>query len=181
MVFLFLNCNVKYTGDSHKQLFDLNWKFSLDSNYSASQVDYNDKNWYSFDLPYDFSKDEMFFIPDKEANNDSVTSVFVWYRKHFEIPQNWLGKDIILVFEGISDPNEMFINGAKIDNRNIDNNLVHTKLTPYINFEGMNVIAIRIAIPKNEETGWQNPKGIFKHVWLEVKDVPVLKTRQIFK
>ncbi|WP_167618772.1 sugar-binding domain-containing protein [Maribellus sediminis] len=181
MVSFVLNCTVKYNGDSHKQLFDLNWKFSQVNSYSASKVEYNDKNWRTLDLPHDCSKDNMLLLPDVDLNNDSLSSVFVWYRKHFEIPGNWLDKNIIIVFDGICDQNELYINGIKVENLRVDNNPIHTNLTPFINFEGMNVIAIRVAIPKKEDLHWQNPTGIFKHVWLEVKDVPVGKSRSLFK
>jgi len=176
-----LNCTVKYDGDSHKQLFDLNWKFSQVNNSSASQVEYNDKNWRILDLPHDCSKDQMLLLPDAGLNNDSLSSVFVWYRKHFEIPGNWSDKNISIVFDGICDQNELYINGTKVDILRVDNNPVQTNLTPYINFQGTNVIAVHVAIPENEDLNWQNPTGIFKHVWLVVKDVPVTKGIQVFK
>jgi len=167
----FIHCNVQNNDISRKQLFDLNWKFNHGNNVVlASEVDYNDQNWRSLDLPHDWSKDEALLKLSSENRVDSISKEIGWYRKHFEIPKNWLKKTIIIEFEGICDKTEIFVNGIAIADSIKGNNSFQTILNSYLNSEGNNVIAIRVAIPKQSENTWPIESGIYKHVWLVIKD-----------
>lgn len=165
----FIHCNVQDKDNSRMKLFDLNWKFNYGNNILASNVDFNDQNWRSIDLPHDWSKDEV-LSRTIENQPDSISTEIGWYRKNFEIPQNWLDKSILIDFEGICDHSEIFVNGNSILNSKKGNSSFQAVLNPYLNFEGNNVIAIRVIITKQTDANLRAESGIYKHVWLVIKD-----------
>ncbi len=171
----FNQCNVRHDTISRKQLFDLNWKFNLGTRTFAPEIDLNDDDWRSLDLPHDWSKDkELTVAASKNLTGDNST-VTGWYRKHFEIPKKWVDKNILIDFEGICDRSELFVNGKSLVNSKNGNNSFQVLLNPYLNYNGKNVIAIRVAIPKQPDGKWKADSGIYKHVWIIIKDSPGLK------
>ncbi|MFY9153838.1 MAG: sugar-binding domain-containing protein [Prolixibacteraceae bacterium] len=151
------------------KLFDLNWKFNYGNNILASNIDFNDQNWKNIDLPHDCSKNEE-LRRTIDSQSDSISTEIGWYRKHFEIPQDWLDKIILIDFEGISEHNEIFVNGTSIFNSKNGNSSFQAVLNPYLNSERNNIIAIRVAIPKQTDVNIHVESGIYKHVWLVIKD-----------
>ncbi len=166
----FINCNVQHNDLSRKQLFDLNWKFTLGNPPFASVIDFNDKDWRSLDLPHDWSKDQKLFKSTSDNKTNPFTADTGWYRKQFEIPDLWLNKVILIDFEGIYDHCEIFVNGISVHDSGKENSSFQATLNPYLNFNGNNVIAVHMAIPKQADGTWKTDSGIYKHVWLVVKD-----------
>ena len=166
----FLYCKVQQNDTSRKQLFDLNWKFNKSDQLLASGLDFNDQNWRSIDLPHDWSNDNELLISSTENPSSLIQAEVGWYRKHFEIPENWVDKNILIDFEGICSQYEIFINGTSISTKQNKSNSFQAILNPYLNYDGKNVIAIRVIIPKESENGWLPESGIYKHVWLVIKN-----------
>ena len=167
-----MGCSEKQKETSQRQLFDLNWKYSYGNYTSAFAVDFNDKNWQDIDLPHIWSDST------KQGNNlstcvDSMDSGTLWYRKHFEIPENWQKKTILVDFEGIGKDSEIFINGIAITDTFKEKNAVQACLTPYLNHTtGRNLIAVRFNNCQKQLVSADSKAGIYKNVWLIVKDAP---------
>ena len=166
------NCTVTHDNNQQKQLFDLNWKFSPGFHKMAADVDFNDNSWRSIDLPHDWSTDAVLNDTLKNEGADTVAAETGWYRKFFEIPENWTGKRIVIYFEGISAQHEVFVNGILV--KSLENEILDTKadLTPYLNLKANNLIAIRVVILKESNNAYKAESGIFRHVWLVIKDKP---------
>ena len=62
---------------------------------------YNDDDWRTVDLPHD-RRVEVGFDESTTAVHGSKIRENVWYRKTFEIPEEFKNKHFTLVFEGIS-------------------------------------------------------------------------------
>lgn len=164
----FIGCNVQQNDINRKQLFDLNWKFNKGTQAFASEVNFNDQNWQSIDLPHDWSNDaELVKTLENKPDSDSLETG--WYRKHFQIPENWLDKNIFIDFEGISNHAEIFVNGTSIRHSKNENTSFQAVLNPYLSAHGNNIIAIRVVMPKQSDYG-EFGTGIYKHVWLVIKD-----------
>lgn len=169
MFVCFYGCNVQSDVSSRMKLFDLNWKFNFGNDISASKVDYNDQNWRIIDLPHNWKKDNEL---ERKLNNqpDSILWITGWYRKNFEIPKEWIDKSIQIDFEGICNQSEIFVNGKPIADSKKYKSSLHAVLNPYLNSRGKNVIAIRVAVPKQSYSSQQTETGIYKHVWLVIKE-----------
>lgn len=163
-------CTTIHDNIFQKQLFDLNWRFSKGDYKNAYETAFNDINWRSIDLPHNWSSDTVLTHLLKQAETDSKTTETGWYRKSFEIPENWAGKKFLIEFEGISAQHEIFVNGVSVNSS--ENEQLHTQadLTSNLHPKGNNLIAIRVEI-NNESVSAKNAEsGIFSHVWLVVKD-----------
>ena len=88
-----------------------------------------------------------------------------WYRKHIEIPAEDKGKQFFIEFEGIYRDSEVFCNGFYLGGeRSGYASSVYT-LTPYLNYGGDNVIAVRC--DASLEEGWYyEGAGIYRNVRL---------------
>jgi beta-galactosidase len=76
------------------------------------------------------------FIPHNMNNNGS-------YKRDFEVPENWTGKDIYLNFEGISGAMYVWINGKKVG-YNEDSKTPSTfNITNFVT-KGKNTVAVQV-------------------------------------
>lgn len=164
------NCTVTHDNILQKQLFDLNWKFSPGIQNEAAEVDFNDNNWRSIDLPHDWSTDAALNDFTRKTETNSVTTETGWYRKHFEIPDNWKGKRIVIDFEGIGGQHEVYVNGVSVKRSEHETYKTKIDLTPALNQNGINLIAIQVSVLKESGSAWKAESGIFRHVWLVIKE-----------
>ncbi len=156
------------------KLFDLNWKFSYGNDLHASEVDFNDQDWRTIDLPHDWSNDSEIEKTWENQSNSNLSKTG-WYRKHFEIPQEWLDKSILIDFEGICKQSEIYVNGISVADLKKNNSSFQVVLNPYLNYKEKNVIAIQVVIPDKTYNTRQTESGIYKHVWLVLRESPVSK------
>jgi beta-galactosidase len=76
------------------------------------------------------------FIPHTMNNNGS-------YKRDFEIPENWSGKDIYLNFEGVSGAIYVWINGVKVGYNEDSKTPATFKITDVVK-KGKNTIAVQV-------------------------------------
>lgn len=164
------NCTVTNNEIIHKQLFDLNWKFSLGNLTTTRETAFNSINWRSIDLPHDWSTDSVLTDSLKKEGIGRKAAENGWYRKSFEIPENWVGKKIIIEFEGINIQHEIFVNGVSVKSSVNDKQITQADLTPNLHPNEKNLIDIRIDVNKESGTAWNSETGIYRHVWLVIKD-----------
>ena len=164
------NCTVTSSDISQKQLFDLNWKFSPGNHDAANEIAFDDGKWIAIDLPHDWSSDPILKELPGNTGLESQSNKTGWYRKHFEIPENWQGKKIGIEFEGISAHHEIFLNGISVKCSEKGTQNIKADLTPGLNTKGNNLIAIRIRIPSEPKLTPTSETGIFSHVWLVIKE-----------
>jgi beta-galactosidase len=172
-IFIFagvVNCGKKQESFTQKKLFDFNWKFYRGNISNAYKTDFADHGWRDIDLPHNWKNDQKFYGKMPNGLNIASSSETGWYRKHFEIPKNWTDKHILIDFEGISDQNTIYVNGLLIDSPQRNNDSFQTLLNPYLNYKGKNVIAVCVTISKQTEKTREIESGIYKHVWLVIKD-----------
>lgn len=88
-----------------------------------------------------------------------------WYRRHLEIPAEDKGKQVWIEFEGIFRDSEVYCNGAYLGGEPSGYASRVYDLSPYLNYGGDNVIAVRC--DASLEEGWfYEGAGIYRHVWL---------------
>ncbi len=67
-----------------------------------------------------------------------------WYRKSFEAPADWAGKDLTLSLGAIDDMDTTFVNGVKVGGKDVFNTERLYKIPGALVKAGRNVIAIRV-------------------------------------
>ena len=135
-------------------------------------VNFNDSAWAEVQLPHDFVVDLPFA---REASHSHgyktvgykypATSVG-WYRKHLPINASDSLKRISLTFDGIFRDSRVWVNGFYLGGEPSGYAQQTYDITPYVNFDGDNVLAVRSDATLEE--GWfYEGGGIYRHVWLD--------------
>ena len=137
-----------------------------------------DTSWSSINVPHDWVV-ELPFVNSTQVEMDShgykpvgglypETSIG-WYRKHFKVDASKTNKRYEIQFDGIYRNAAIWVNGFYVGT-NFSGYIGNSyDITDYINFEGENVLVVRVDATQYE--GWfYEGAGIYRHVWLNVTD-----------
>ncbi len=93
-----------------------------------------------------------------------------WYRKHFVLGHETLGKRITIEFDGVYMNSDVWLNGHPLGNHPYGYTSFAYDLTEFLNPPGQeNVLAVRVRnLGKNSR--WYSGSGIYRHVVLQVTD-----------
>ncbi len=175
---LFLFSSALNANNREKYNFNSQWLLHVGDIPGAETIKFTDGNWKKITLPRAFNEDEAFKVDIKD-----MADTISWYRKHFKLPATAKGKKVFIEFEGVRQGADFYLNGKHIGLHENGVMAVGFDLTPYINFGGENIIAVRIDNNwkyKERATGtefqWNNNNfnsnygGIPKNVWLHITD-----------
>lgn len=154
--------NVRNTED-----FNSDWKFALGDFPDASQPVFDDGSWRTLDLPHDWSI-EGSFSPNHPAGTGggALPGGIGWYRKTFEVPAADSAKKIFIHFDGVYRNAEVWINGQYLGKRPYGYSSFRYELTPWLNFGGKNILAVKVDNSKQPNSRWYSGSGIYRNVWL---------------
>ena len=141
------------------------------TNILFAQANYDDSQWRLLNLPHDWGVEAPF---NKALPGDTGKLPWfgvAWYRKHLDIPKADAGKKIYLDVDGAMSYAEVWLNGKFVGGWPYGYSSWQVDLTPFVNFGGENVVAIRLDNPANSSR-WYPGGGIYRNVWLE-KSAPV--------
>ncbi len=92
--------------------FNDNWVFLRDDNPIFANPQYQDSQWKKLRLPHDWSTE---YAPDEKSpaggGGAYATAGTGWYRKHWNCPDEWIGKHISLCFSGVYMDSNIYLNG----------------------------------------------------------------------
>lgn len=154
-----------------KQLFDNSWKFFLGDIPEARSTDFKDEAWRSLDLPHDWSIEGKVNPKNPTAGDGGYFPAGIgWYRKTFQVPGEWKGKNISIYFEGVYMNAEVFINGKSLGIYPYGYSSFIYDLSPFLEFGQENAIAVRVDNSQQVNSRWYSGSGIYRHVWMMVTD-----------
>ena len=141
-------------------------------------VNFNDSTWRDVQLPHDWVVD-LPFAPEASHSHGYKTvgwrwpeTSVGWYRKHFTIPEDALGKPVSLRFDGIFRDSDIWVNGFWLGGEKSGYATATYNIAEYLNYGGDNVVTVRV--DATFEEGWfYEGAGIYRHVWLTLGDAPV--------
>lgn len=142
--------------------FNENWTFSRRNNV---------KDTVSVTLPHD----AMLYEPRTKDNpSESAGAYFAGgeyeYRKYFDVPIDWKGKQILLQFEGIYQTAEVYVNNqmaAEIFNGYA---ITEIDISSYLDYEKENNIWVIVHNQNQPNSRWYSGAGIYRPVWLYVTE-----------
>ena len=157
------------------------WKM----NGAAATLDESD--WNSVCLPHDFviegefcrSRDRFIGqssdIPAMEdldsmhTSRGSLSGGVAWYRRHFKLPPEAVGKRVYLQFDGIYRDSTVYVN-QYLCCKHLNGYLgFRTDITDVVSDTEDNIIAVRA--DSTEAEGWWYPGGgIYRNVWLIIEE-----------
>ena len=148
--------------------FNNDWKFSLNDDSLAKNINYDDANWRTLSLPHDWSI-EGSFSKDNPCKTDggALPTGIGWYRKSFILPQENNGKHIFIDFDGAYCNSEVWVNGHRLGKRPNGYISFRYELTPWLKFgKEPNIISVRIDNSGQPNSRYYSGSGIYRNVWL---------------
>lgn len=152
-----------YQGIYNRKTTSLNgeWKYRLDQNDIGKR-----QSWYLENCQGDFWKKIQ--VPHNWYLKEEIGDYFgtIWYGKTFIVPEDMKGEKLFLYFEGIDYISEVWINGEYLGFHEGMFNPFEYDITPYVHWEGENLILVRDNAPKdtteyiladNDETPLSDP------------------------
>lgn len=125
---------------------------------------YDDSAWETVQTPHDWNiKDK--FDPMSAGSAASLPEGIGWYRKAFRVPASMKGRSLEIVFDGIFQKSDVYINGHHLGTHPYGFSTVHYDLTPYIKYGAENLIAVRSSTV-GDRPRWYAGGGIYRHVKL---------------
>ena len=88
--------------------FNAGWRFHLGDVAGAEAKDFNDKSWEVVSTPHTVQ------LMPAEASGCRNYQGIAWYRKHFVLPKECVGRDVTLHFEAIMGKQTIYVNGQKV-------------------------------------------------------------------
>ncbi|MCM1355414.1 MAG: DUF4982 domain-containing protein [Staphylococcus sp.] len=135
-------------------------------------TEFNDSAWVHVNLPFDFVVD-LPFDGDASHSHGYKTvgyrypdSSVGWYRKVLPIAAADSLNRLALTFDGIFRDSKVWFNGFYLGGEPSGYTSRTYDITPYVNWDGDNVIAVR-ADATFEEGWFYEGGGIYRHVWLD--------------
>lgn len=167
-----LSCEDNQPKNDTKIPFDFDWKFALNEQPGAEQPGFNDSDWRLLDVPHDFSIEQPFDSTHASGPGGGYAcSGIGWYRKTFPTEPDFSGKKVSVLFDGVYRNSEVWINGQYLGIRPYGYSSFYYDLTPYLNPVGLNnVIAVKVNTSEQPNSRWYTGSGIYRHVWLLVKN-----------
>jgi beta-galactosidase len=154
-------------GGRVRDSFDFGWKFFKGDAPGAQQPSFADASWKDVDLPHDWSIEGPFSEP-AEARNMSLPTGIGWYRKHFNVPESYSGRKVLIQFDGVYQLSEIWINGQSLGKRPYGFIGFSYDLSPHLKYGGDNVIAVKVDNSNQPNCRWYSGSGIYRHTWLLV-------------
>jgi beta-galactosidase/beta-glucuronidase len=148
--------------------FDDNWKFHLGDVHGAQFASFDDSEWRTLDLPHDWSI-EGEFSKEYASGQGYLPGGIGWYRKTFELSEDKKGKRVQLLFDGVYQNAEVWINDRYLGKRPFGFISFSHDLTKYLNFGNTeNVIAVRVDHSNHADARWYTGSGIIRQTWLNI-------------
>ncbi|MFN8257619.1 MAG: glycoside hydrolase family 2 TIM barrel-domain containing protein [Bacteroidales bacterium] len=145
------------------------WKFSKGPVENAAQLNFNDSKWQEVSIPHDWAISGPFI---KEADGNTGKLPWKgegWYRKQLDIPVNYTGKQIYLLFDGVMAFPEVYINGQLVGQWDYGYNSFYLNISKFIKPGAKNILAVH-ADTRKHDSRWYPGAGIYRKVQLIVEE-----------
>lgn len=148
-----------------KTNFNQDWKFYKGDIENGQSVDLNDSQWRTLNLPHDWSIEGPF--NEKWASATGYLPGGIgWYRKAFTLPKSMDNKHVFIYFDGVYKNSEVWINGHLLGKRPNGFIAFEYELTPYLNKNDKNLVAVRVDHSQFADSRWYTGSGINRNVYL---------------
>ena len=155
--------------------FNKGWRFALniDERQNITADDYDDSGWRTLDLPHDWAIEGDFDEHNPSGTGGGALPGGIgWYRKTFKADKKDRGQVFTIEFDGVYMNSSVYINGHLLGTRPYGYISFSYDITPYINWDGENVIAVKVDNSDQPNSRWYSGCGIYRDVRL-VKLNPV--------
>lgn len=148
----------------------MDWKFHFGECEEAWFKGFDDDSWESVILPHDWSVEHP-FSQDYSSGTGYLCGGIGWYRLHFSIPEEYRGKCIRIVFDGIYKNSQVWCNSYYLGKRPNGYISFSYDLTPFLNYGNIdNEISVKVTHTDLADSRWFTGSGITRKVRLMIEE-----------
>lgn len=145
------------------------WKFLKGDATGAHQAEWDDTTWETVEIPHDWSVESEFDQEKGEGCTGYLLGGLGWYRKSFETTQEMIGKNVFVVFDGVYNNADFYLNGHWLGFHPYGYSPFYYDLTPYLAPLGKNnILAVRVDHTRYADSRWYTGSGIYREVKLVI-------------
>ncbi len=157
--------------DSVKININEGWRFHYGECEEAFYKGYDDSNFKRVSLPHDWSVEQPF-----ERTHSSGTGYLAggtgWYRLHFNLPEEYRGRHIMLCFDGIYKNSHIWVNSYNLGKHPYGYTPVYADITKFAFFgDTENVVAVKVSHEDIADSRWFTGSGITRKATILVEDM----------
>jgi len=170
------------TEPSTKRLsFNANWKFIQEDVPGAEQVNFEDTNWRTLNLPHDWSIEGEYDKDNPMAGQCGyLPAGFGWYRKTISVPKDWKGKHIEIAFDGVFMNSTVWANGKELGTRPYGWVSFAYDISEAVATSETITFAVRVDNDKQPSARWYTGSGIYSNTWIDIKNNTHVKRDGVF-
>lgn len=147
--------------------FDNGWQFTKGDIPAAETPSFDDTKWRTLNVPHDWSIEGPYDKTNPSARGGGYLPTGIgWYRKTFQVNKADAKKILTIEFDGVMANSDVWINGKHLGKRPYGYIGFAYDLTPYLNYEKPNVIAVRADNSIQPASRYYTGAGIYRHVRL---------------
>ena len=151
-----------------EQSWNTGWKFALQDNADAKSSNFDDKTWRNVTLPHDWSIEGTFYAKAPMGNEGGYLPDGIgWYRKTLNMQKAWMGKRVMVCFDGVYMDSKVFVNGTQAGGHYYGYTPFVIDITENLKL-GKNLIAVRVDNSAQKNCRWYSGSGIYRKVKLIV-------------
>lgn len=156
--------------DTITRAMSSNWKFHLGELEDAWFKGYDDSSWRTVIIPHDWSVEHP-FSEDYSSGTGYLKGGIGWYRLSFTLPEEYQGKKIRIVFDGIYKNSQVWCNSYYLGKRPSGYTTFSYDLTPFLGFgKEENQISVKVTHTDLADSRWFTGSGITRNVSLVVEE-----------
>lgn len=168
---LFFLFALSFTGLGAREVENFNgdWKFSLNvgADENPEAPGYDDSGWRKLNLPHDWAIEGDFDEHNPSGTGGGALPGGIgWYRKSFTVSPKEKGLRFSIEFDGVYMNSTVYLNGHLLGTRPYGYISFNYYLNDYINWEGENVIAVKVDNSDQPNSRWYSGCGIYRDVRL---------------
>lgn len=167
-LFLFIALATNVYSQARKIInFDSGWQFTKGDVSGAEKPLFDATQWRKLDVPHDWSIEGPYDRENPSNRGGGYLPTGIgWYRKTFEVNKADAKNQYSIEFDGIMANSDVWINGTHLGKRPYGYASFSYDLTPYLNFDKPNVIAVRADNSIQPASRYYTGAGIYRHVRL---------------
>lgn len=155
------------TGFGQARQLTEGWLFRLADDSATIAPTFDDSRWQHVRIPHDWGV-TLPMSPDRGSCQGYLPGGIAWYRCHLKPGADELseGRRLYIYFEGVYNRSTVYVNGHQLGYRPSGFSSFAYDLTPHLEADADNVIAVRVDHSRQDDARWYTGSGINRPVWL---------------
>lgn len=138
--------------------------------WAAWYKGYDDSTWQNVTVPHDWSV-RCPFSPQYSSGTGYVAGGIGWYRVHFTLPEEYRGKSVKVIFDGVYKNSQVWCNSYYLGRRPYGYSTFSYDITHAAAFgDTENVICVKVSHEDIADSRWFTGSGITRKVTLVVQE-----------